>query len=111
LLQQWRKENYDISSLPDRVYFVSDTPESDIRGTNEFDESDNSTNNWYSILVRTGVFRERTKLNYFPKMTVDSVLDAVKSSIQREFTKTVKANSVFAAPTEGTIPEDSAVVD
>lgn len=44
-------------------------------------------------------------------MTVDSVLDAVKYGVQREFTKTVKANSVFAPPAEGTILEDSTVVD
>lgn len=92
-------------------YFVDDIPESDIRGTNEFDGSDNSTNNWYSILVRIRVFWEGTKHDYFPKMTVDSVLDAVKYGVQREFTKTVKANSVFAPPAEGTILEDSTVVD
>jgi HAD-hyrolase-like len=95
LLQQWRKDNYGISSPPDTVYFVDDTPESDIQVMNEFDESDNSTN-WYSILVRTGVFRERTKPNYFLKITVDSVLDAVKYSMQRKSTKTVKTNSIFA---------------
>jgi hypothetical protein len=40
-------------------------------------------------------------------MTVNSVLDAVKYGIQREFTKTVKANNVFAPPTKRKIPEDS----
>ena len=111
LLQQWRKDNFGINSPPDTVYFVGDTPESDIRGTNEFDESDNSISNWYSILVRTGVFREGTKPSYFPKMTVDNVLDAVKYGMQREFTKTVKLNSVFAPPAEGAVPEDSIVVN
>ena len=34
LLQQWRKEVHGIDSPPQTVYFVGDTPESDIRGTN-----------------------------------------------------------------------------
>jgi HAD superfamily hydrolase (TIGR01456 family) len=111
LLQQWRKDNYGINSPPETVYFVGDTPESDIRGTNEFDESGNSTSNWYSILVRTGVFREGTKPSYFPKMTVENVLDAVKYGMQRESTKTANSNGVFAPPAKGTIPKDSAVVN
>ena len=57
------------------------------------------------------MFREGTKPSYFPKMTVDNVLDAVKYDMQREFIKTVKLNSVFAPPAEGAISEDSAVVN
>jgi HAD superfamily hydrolase (TIGR01456 family) len=110
LLQQWRKDTHGINSPPDTVYFVGDTPESDIRGTNEFDESDASQNNWYSILVRTGVFKEGTMPRYMPKMTVDNVLEAVKHGMQREFTKSVKASGVLAPPAEGTIPEDAAVI-
>ncbi len=112
LLQQWRKDTHGINSPPDTVYFIGDTPESDIRGTNEFDESDVSTNNWFSILVRTGVFKEGTKPNYMPKMTVDNVLEAVKYGIQREFEKSAKAAGVLAPPPpEGAIPEESAVLD
>jgi HAD superfamily hydrolase (TIGR01456 family) len=111
LLQQWRKDTHGINSPPDTVYFVGDTPESDIRGTNEFDESDVSTNNWYSILVRTGVFQEGTKPNFMPKMTVDNVLDAVKHSMQRELIKSMKTARVLAPPAEGAIPEEAAVVD
>lgn len=111
LLQQWRKDIHGINSPPDTVYFVGDTPESDIRGTNEFDESEASTNQWYSILVRTGVFTEGTKPRYAPKMTVDNVLEAVKHGMRREADKLVKSEGVFAAPAEGAIPEDSAVVD
>ena len=68
-----RRGNFILRSNP-RVlnYFVDDIPESDIRGRNEFDGSVNSTNNWYSILVRTGVFREENGPNHFPKMTVDN---------------------------------------
>lgn len=33
LLRQWRKDTHSIDSVPDTIYFVGDTPESDIRGT------------------------------------------------------------------------------
>jgi HAD superfamily hydrolase (TIGR01456 family) len=88
LLQQWRKDTHGIDSAPDTVYFVGDTPESDIRGTNEFDEV--ADNAWYSILVRTGVFQEGTKPRFTPKATVDTVLDAVRHGIEREYKKTLK---------------------
>ena len=90
LLRQWRKDTHGIDSPPDTVYFVGDTPESDIRGTNEFDESGKAGNSWYSILVRTGVFQEGTRPAFTPKMTVDNVLDAVKHGMEREFTKAMK---------------------
>jgi len=38
LLQQWRKDEHRINRPPETVYFVGDTPESDIRGTNRFNE-------------------------------------------------------------------------
>ena len=90
LLQQWRKDTQGINRPPETVYFVGDTPESDIRGTNEFDSSGESDANWYSILVRTGVFQEGTRPKYMPKMTVDNVLEAVKHGMQREFDKALK---------------------
>ncbi|KAI9835066.1 MAG: hypothetical protein M1819_002618 [Sarea resinae] len=82
LLQQWRKDTHGINKPPETVYFVGDTPESDVRGTNEFNDS--SENTWYSILVRTGVFQDGTVPAYQPKMTVDTVLDAVNYGIRRE---------------------------
>ena len=82
LLQQWRKDTHGIDAPPETVYFVGDTPESDIRGTNEFNEQ--SENQWYSILVRTGVYQEGTKPKFAPKVTVDNVLDAVNHAIERE---------------------------
>ena len=94
LLQQWRKETHGINSPPDTVYFVGDTPESDIRGTNEYDESDLSKNHWYSILVRTGVYQAGTTPRFTPRFTADTVLDAVKHGMQREFNKTLKANKL-----------------
>lgn len=93
LLQQWRKDTHGINKPPETVYFVGDTPESDIRGTNEFNESKLSENDWYSILVRTGVFKEGTKPAYTPRMTVDNVLDAVNHGIKREMTKASRAQT------------------
>ena len=82
LLQQWRKDSHGINAPPETVYFVGDTPESDIRGTNEFNKV--SANTWYSILVRTGVFQEGTKPKFTPMATVDNVLEAVLHGIDRE---------------------------
>lgn len=89
LLQQWRKDTHGINAPPKTVYFVGDTPESDIRGTNEFDEY--SDNQWYSILVRTGVYQEGTKPNFPPKATVDNVLEAVLHGMERERKRDLKA--------------------
>jgi HAD superfamily hydrolase (TIGR01456 family) len=90
LLQQWRKDTHGIDSPPDTVYFVGDTPESDIRGTNEYDE--HSENHWYSILVGTGVFEAGTKPRFTPKAIVNNVLDAVQHGMEREYRKALKAS-------------------
>ncbi|KAF2774141.1 HAD-superfamily hydrolase [Teratosphaeria nubilosa] len=82
LLQRWRKDTHGIDSPPDTVYFVGDTPESDIRGTNEFNKE--SENTWYSILVRTGVYQDGTEPKFTPKYTADHVLEAVLHGIERE---------------------------
>lgn len=66
---------------PSTVYFVGDTPESDIRFANSHDES------WFSILVKTGVYQEDTIPKYMPKKTVENVLDAVKFAVEREHEK------------------------
>lgn len=88
LLQQWRKDEHHINRPPETVYFVGDTPESDIRGTNQFNEK--SKNEWFSILVKTGVYQEGTVPAYTPKITVDTVLDAVKYGMKHEFEKKMK---------------------
>ena len=106
LLKQWRKDTHGINAPPQTVYFVGDTPESDIRGTNAYDESDKSENHWYSILVRTGVFQEGTKPKYTPKMTVDNVLDAVKHGMAREHAKEIKAKTILAEPSAGAVIEE-----
>lgn len=99
LLQQWRKDNYGINMPPDTVYFVGDTPESDIRGTNEFNR--HAENTWYSILVRTGVFQEGTKPKFAPKATVDNVLEAVKHGMEREMRKELKKQAIDADGVQG----------
>ena len=91
LLQQWRKDEHRINAPPETVYFVGDTPESDIKGTNLF--NDTAKNEWYSILVRTGVFQEGTEPAFKPRATVNTVLDAVKHGMKREFTKKLKEAS------------------
>ena len=90
LLQQWRKDTHGINQPPATVYFVGDTPESDVRGTNEYNASDVCENEWYSILVRTGVFKEGTKPRFAPRATVDTVLDAVVHGMKREANRAAK---------------------
>ncbi|KAI8952618.1 HAD-superfamily hydrolase [Xylaria longipes] len=82
LLKRWRKNEHSLNSPPNTVYFVGDTPESDIRGTNLYNER--AENDWYSILVKTGVYQEGTEPMYKPRVTVDTVLDAVNYGIERE---------------------------
>ncbi|KAJ5960321.1 HAD-superfamily hydrolase subfamily IIA CECR5 [Penicillium vulpinum] len=88
LLQKWRKDSCGIDRPPSTVYFIGDTPESDIRGTNEFNET--TKNDWFSILVKTGVYQDGTVPRFPPRKTCDNVFDAVKFAIEREHRKTSK---------------------
>lgn len=88
LLQQWRKQTHHIDAPPETVYFVGDTPESDIRGTNDYNEESDQL--WYSILVKTGVFKEGTKPKYAPKAIVDNVLEAVRHGMEREMKQEIR---------------------
>ncbi|ANB15037.1 hypothetical protein AWJ20_2657 [Sugiyamaella lignohabitans] len=63
------------------VYFVGDTPESDIRFANTFDKR------WHSILVKTGVYQDGTEPTFKPKTICSNVLEAVKFAIEREHLK------------------------
>ncbi|QPG98171.1 hypothetical protein C2857_007332 [Epichloe festucae Fl1] len=85
LMKQWRHSEHGICEAPKTVYFVGDTPESDIRGTNAVNQK--AENDWYSILVKTGVYQEGTEPAYKPRVTVDNVLDAVNHGIEREMRK------------------------
>ncbi|UNI15640.1 hypothetical protein JDV02_002153 [Purpureocillium takamizusanense] len=87
LMSQWRNTEHGLERPPQTVYFVGDTPESDIRGTNAVNEK--AENDWYSILVKTGVYQDGTEPAYKPRVTVDNVLDAVNHGIQREMRKQV----------------------
>jgi HAD superfamily hydrolase (TIGR01456 family) len=108
LLRQWRMDTHGIDGPPDTVYFVGDTPESDIRGTNEFDESGKAGRaSWYSILVRTGVYREGTRPAFEPKVQVGTVLDAVRHGMEMEFGKALeKVRSGEGGSVEGAIVEE-----
>ncbi|KAM5352174.1 hypothetical protein ACJ41O_004897 [Fusarium nematophilum] len=85
LMGQWRSTEHGLVAPPETVYFVGDTPESDIRGTNAVNET--ADNDWYSILVKTGVYQEGTEPAYKPRVTVENVLDAVNHGIKREMEK------------------------
>lgn len=91
LLKQWRKDEHGINAPPETVYFVGDTPESDIRGTNRFNEK--AKNDWYSILVKTGVYKEGTEPAFKPRVTVDTVLDAVRYGMRREKIREMQKDS------------------
>jgi ribonucleotide monophosphatase NagD (HAD superfamily) len=98
LLAQWRKDTHRIDAPPNTVYFVGDTPESDVRGTNEYDAT--AANEWHSILVRTGVYEPRTTPAHAPRVTVDTVLDAVRYGIEREWQRELeeRANALVPKP-------------
>ncbi|RKP29026.1 HAD-superfamily subfamily IIA hydrolase [Metschnikowia bicuspidata] len=75
-------ENITLQLPPaSTVYFVGDTPESDIRFANSHDDS------WFSILVKTGVYQDGTVPKYKPKHLCANVLEAVEFSIEREHAK------------------------
>ncbi|KAJ5723307.1 hypothetical protein N7488_001342, partial [Penicillium malachiteum] len=82
LLQEWCQKSHGIDKLPSTVYFFGDTPESDIRGTNDFDKI--AENEWFSILVKTGVYQDGTDPRFAPKKIYDNVLDGVKFAVERE---------------------------
>ncbi|THC91806.1 hypothetical protein EYZ11_008738 [Aspergillus tanneri] len=92
LLRQWRKDTHGINKPPQTVYFVGDTPESDVRGTNEFDKI--SDVHWYSILVKTGVYQEGTTLRFPPKKVCQNVLDAVQFSVEREMSRNCNESAI-----------------
>lgn len=85
IIEEIERNNVKViqEALPEAstVYFVGDTPESDIRFANTFDKT------WHSILVRTGVYREGSAPSYTPKHTCDNILEAVEYALEREHTK------------------------
>lgn len=109
LLKRWRKNEHRLNAPPNTVYFVGDTPESDIRGTNLFNER--AENDWYSILVKTGVYQEGTEPAYRPRTTVDTVLDAVNYGIEREIQRRKTRQARQKKPTLVNMPRLSLADD
>lgn len=99
LLQEWRSESHGINKPPSTVYFFGDTPESDIRGTNEFNET--SDIEWYSVLVATGVWQEGTIPRYPPKKICPNIYEAVKFAIDREAQKLRGRGASFSMLKDG----------
>ncbi|KAJ6093177.1 hypothetical protein N7486_008466 [Penicillium sp. IBT 16267x] len=85
LLQEWRSESRGIDKPPSTVYFFGDTPESDVRGTNEYNEI--AENEWISVLVKTGVYQDGTTPRFPPKKICENVYDGVKFAVEREHQK------------------------
>ncbi|BFZ64636.1 hypothetical protein YB2330_005786 [Saitoella coloradoensis] len=88
VLSKWRAECYGVQAGEEmdkrRVYMVGDNPESDIRGAND--------NGLYSILVRTGVFRDAVNSDKYPaKKVCADVLEAVEFAIEREEGRAVES--------------------
>lgn len=86
------------------VYFVGDTPESDIRFANSHDSS------WYSILVKTGVYQEGTIPKYKPKQICENVLEAVKFAIEREHKKELEEWNRTAEVTVPVVKEEKETI-
>lgn len=82
LLQQWRKDYHNIDKPPRAVYFIGDSPDSDIRGTNEFNGV--SDIEWTSLLVKTGIYQDGVEPRYPPGQICENVLEAVKYAVERE---------------------------
>ncbi|KAJ5115394.1 phosphatase [Penicillium alfredii] len=74
LLQEWRSQSHQINKPPSIIYFFNDT--SDIE--------------WFSILVKTGVYQENTIPRFTPKHICDNIYEAVKFAVEREYQKLLK---------------------
>ncbi|KAJ5093403.1 hypothetical protein N7456_009264 [Penicillium angulare] len=92
LLQKWRSESHGIDKPPSTVYFFGDTPESDIRGTNEYNEI--AENDWFSVLVKTGVYKDGTTPRFEPRQICDNIFDAVKFAVERQQENALKNSAV-----------------
>ncbi|KAL7109834.1 hypothetical protein ACP275_06G200400 [Erythranthe tilingii] len=76
-----RTENADDSSLPSfkTLYMIGDNPFVDVKGSQQAGYP------WFSILTRTGVFRQRENHSQYPAdMVVGTVEEAVDFILKRE---------------------------
>ncbi|KAM9927450.1 hypothetical protein OXX80_010281, partial [Metschnikowia pulcherrima] len=87
------------------VYFVGDTPESDIRFANSHDDS------WFSVLVKTGVYQDGTVPKYKPKHLCENVLEAVKFAIEREHAMELAEWNETATEEEGSASRVSSKIN
>lgn len=60
------------------IYMIGDNPKSDIQGANA------SGDHWFSILVRTGLFKGENDAEHPAKKVVDTVFDAILFILERE---------------------------
>jgi ribonucleotide monophosphatase NagD (HAD superfamily) len=82
---------------PRRVYMFGDSPDSDIRGANEF--------GWYSVLVRTGNFKGEGNHHIWPaKKVFDDVEKAVDWIVKHE---DKRAQNLLKAQEAGIVVEES----
>lgn len=63
------------------IYMIGDNPRSDIQGANA------SGDHWFSILVRTGLFKGENDAEFPAKKVVDNVYDAITFILEREGVK------------------------
>jgi len=109
LMSDWRTTEHGLLGSLKTIYFVGDTPESDIRGTNAVNEASDA--DWYSILVKTGVYQEGDLPTYEPRVTVDTVLDAVKHGMKREMERNGGGGRRKTLGLSGHSLEDSGAID
>ncbi|ERF76884.1 hypothetical protein EPUS_02595 [Endocarpon pusillum Z07020] len=92
------------------VYFVGDTPESDIRGTNDFDGSVVAAVTGIPYSSGSKLSRKERNLRSCPRLQ-SIVSRRCQHGMQRESAKSLIAADVLAPLTEGIIPEEAAAVD
>ncbi|KAI5298117.1 hypothetical protein KEM56_004306 [Ascosphaera pollenicola] len=83
-LRDFRRERYGLVAAPDTVYFVGDSPGSDVRGTNAYHDSGRCESAWRPILVETGIYEAGTEPEHKPFRVVANVLEAVKMALKIE---------------------------
>ncbi|KAI0143809.1 HAD-superfamily subfamily IIA hydrolase [Xylariaceae sp. FL1272] len=105
VLTKWRERSGPVTTPLRRVYMVGDNPESDIRGANNRNTQNGRGHHseaveWYSILVKTGVWdRERDGWpKYKPSEIVDDVSKAVEWAVDCERTYWLTEQRIEGAP-------------
>ncbi|KAK9455092.1 HAD-like domain-containing protein [Dipodascopsis uninucleata] len=78
VLNKFNSDIYGNANSLKRVYMIGDNPASDIHGGNSF--------GWYSILLRSGVYKDGDTIPSYakPRVIVDTVYDAVLHALDVE---------------------------